>query len=111
MMRRGMSWQSCTFLVSLVGALAISGCGAKKDYTPVEELPGKKGRPNTTGQPTESVFGPGGLSLFGGDEDQPQTGGSQIGVNSYLWRATLDTISFMPLASADPFGGVIITDW
>jgi Domain of unknown function (DUF3576) len=34
-----------------------------------------------------------------------------VGVNSYLWRATLDTVSFMPLASADPFGGVIITDW
>lgn len=34
-----------------------------------------------------------------------------IGVNSYLWRATLDTLAFMPLASADPWGGVIITDW
>ena len=34
-----------------------------------------------------------------------------IGVNSYLWHATLDTLSFMPLASADPFGGVIITEW
>jgi hypothetical protein len=33
------------------------------------------------------------------------------GVNSYLWRASLDTLSFMPLASADPFGGTIITDW
>jgi hypothetical protein len=33
------------------------------------------------------------------------------GVNSYLWRATLDTVSFMPIASADPVGGVIITDW
>jgi hypothetical protein len=32
-------------------------------------------------------------------------------VNAFLWRATLDTLSFMPLASADPFGGVIITDW
>ena len=38
-------------------------------------------------------------------------GGAGVGVNSYLWRATLDTVSFMPLASADPFGGVIITDW
>ena len=38
----------------------------------------------------------------------PQAG---IGVNSYLWRATLDTLAFMPLASADPFGGVVITDW
>lgn len=34
-----------------------------------------------------------------------------LGVNSYLWHAALDTLSFMPLSSADPFGGVIITDW
>jgi len=34
-----------------------------------------------------------------------------LGVNSYLWHATLDTLAFMPLSSADPFGGVIITDW
>ena len=34
-----------------------------------------------------------------------------IGVNSYLWRASLDTLAFMPLASADPYGGVIVTDW
>ncbi|HEY8950576.1 MAG TPA: DUF3576 domain-containing protein [Rhizomicrobium sp.] len=38
-------------------------------------------------------------------------GGRTLGVNSYLWHATLDTLSFMPLHSADPFGGVIITDW
>ena len=38
-------------------------------------------------------------------------GGAGIGVNTYLWRASLDTIKFMPLSSADPFGGVIITDW
>ena len=34
-----------------------------------------------------------------------------IGVNGYLWRASLDTLAFMPLASADPYGGVILTDW
>lgn len=34
-----------------------------------------------------------------------------ISVNGFLWRATLDTISFMPLAQADPFGGIILTDW
>jgi hypothetical protein len=98
-------------LLPLVGALLMSGCGAKKDYTPQEDLPGRIGRTNTTGQPNESVLGPGGGNLLGGGEDQSQTGGSQIGVNSYLWRASLDTVSFMPLASADPFGGVIITDW
>ncbi|MCZ6453451.1 MAG: DUF3576 domain-containing protein, partial [Alphaproteobacteria bacterium] len=38
-------------------------------------------------------------------------GGSGIGVNGLLWRASLDTLSFLPLSSADPFGGVIITDW
>lgn len=34
-----------------------------------------------------------------------------IGVNSFLWRATLDTLGFMPVASADPFGGTYITEW
>ena len=41
------------------------------------------------------------------------SGGSDtaIGVNAYLWRASLATLSFLPLTSADPYGGVIITDW
>ncbi len=34
-----------------------------------------------------------------------------IGVNSYLWRAAIDTLSFAPLLSADSNGGVIVTDW
>jgi hypothetical protein len=34
-----------------------------------------------------------------------------IGVNSYLWRAALDTLSFAPLAQTDSAGGVIVTDW
>ncbi|MSP50084.1 MAG: DUF3576 domain-containing protein [Alphaproteobacteria bacterium] len=58
----------------------------------------------------ESLFGERGLNLGGlpaDDKDQ----GSGIAVNSFLWRASLDTIAFMPLSSADPFGGVIITDW
>jgi hypothetical protein len=55
-----------------------------------------------------------------GNVDEVETGNTAIssasgrvtlGVNAYLWHATLDTLSFMPLASADPFGGVIITDW
>lgn len=49
--------------------------------------------------------------LFGGGgsvSDQPEAG---IGVNSYLWRSSLDVLSFMPLSEVDPFGGVIITDW
>jgi hypothetical protein len=52
-----------------------------------------------------------GFVLFGGKKTEGKGGTSGIGVNAYLWRATLDTLSFMPLASVDPFGGVIITDW
>jgi Domain of unknown function (DUF3576) len=51
------------------------------------------------------VFGVGGKQKGGSEE------GAALGVNAYLWRGALDTLSFMPLASADPFGGVIITDW
>jgi len=55
--------------------------------------------------------GEAGLFHFGGDNNGGGGNGPHIGVNSYLWRAALDTLSFMPLASADPFGGTIITDW
>jgi len=48
---------------------------------------------------------------IGHSSDGKSSKGGAIGVNSYLWRASLDTISFMPLASADPYGGTIITDW
>jgi hypothetical protein len=52
----------------------------------------------------------GGFNPFKGSS-APKGEAPSIGVNGYLWRATLDTLSFMPLASADPYGGVIITDW
>lgn len=49
-----------------------------------------------------------GLTL-GGEDNKDQN--SPIGVNAFLWQAALDTLSFLPLVSADPFGGVLITDW
>ena len=52
--------------------------------------------------------------IFGRDgarNAQAESRAGAIGVNGFLWRATLDTLSFMPLVSADPYGGVIITDW
>jgi hypothetical protein len=57
-----------------------------------------------------------GIVLLGTDRSRQRSSGGDdtgtgIGVNAFLWRATLDTLSFMPLSSADPFGGVIITDW
>lgn len=57
----------------------------------------------------ESIFGKGGMGLFGRSKESADETG--IGVNEYLWRGALDTVSFMPLSSVDPFGGVILTDW
>ena len=52
-----------------------------------------------------------GCASRGGKKVDAATAAQQLGVNGYLWRASLDTLAFMPLASADPYGGVIITDW
>ncbi|MCP2680053.1 DUF3576 domain-containing protein [Maricaulaceae bacterium NA33B04] len=48
---------------------------------------------------------------FGNGETVSEQSEAGIGVNSYLWRSSLDVLSFMPLSEVDPFGGVIITDW
>lgn len=67
-------------------------------------------------QPRNTIWGEGkglfALGSGGGRSGDPaQGGGGGVAVNTFLWRASLDTLSFMPLAQADPFGGVIITDW
>lgn len=56
----------------------------------------------------DSIFGKDGLSILGG---KGKSSTDVITVNSYLWRAALDTVNFMPLSTVDPFGGVILTDW
>ena len=50
------------------------------------------------------------ISLTGGTKDK-QVAGIGMPINPYLWRASLEAVSFMPLSSADPFGGTIITEW
>ncbi len=93
-------------LSSLGAGLLLAACSlADADQKYYE----REGREVLTGE-RQTVFGPGGLSIFGGKKADKGSG-SGIGVNSFLWRASLDTLSFMPLNSADPFGGVIITDW
>ena len=74
--------------IAAFGALTLAGC-AHHDAGP-------------------KAYGGGGL--FGGRHTAPSSEAS-LGVNAYLWRASLDTLAFMPLSSADPYGGVIITDW
>ena len=48
---------------------------------------------------------------FTGGGAKPAAAQTGIGVNAYLWRASLDTLSFMPLLTADPWGGVVNYDW
>ena len=59
------------------------------------------------------LFGKKGLtgSIIGGKKEGKQVTTVGMPINTFLWRASLDTINFMPLSSADPFGGIIITDW
>jgi hypothetical protein len=93
-----------------VVSAATAGCG----NTQPEGVYPNRGRGDSTPyQNRESIFGDSGIGfgLGGNKQQQDQDTGGGIGVNGFLWRATLDTISFMPVSSADPFGGVVITDW
>jgi hypothetical protein len=93
--------------VMLMGAASgLSGCGSSPTQTPVFD-------PQTSNLPgaLSQNSGSGTLFTFGGNKGSGGQTGTGIQVNAYLWRASLDTLSFMPLVSADPFGGVIITDW
>jgi hypothetical protein len=89
MMQRGRTLLSVAAILALAGA--ATGCGTTNGDAPRGERSG------------------GFLGIGGDDEPEPVQG--EIGVNSFLWQASLDTLNFMPLASTDPFGGVIITDW
>ena len=114
------SANSTILSVILAGIVAVSlaGCGGNPDGVTESDA-----RNNTKGdvkrqinqglggrnRETGSLFGPGGL--FGSKQEKKDDTGTGVAVNAYLWRASLDTINFIPLVSADPFGGVIITDW
>jgi len=92
--------------LTLAGALALSiaACAGSEQSYPDKD--------KQTVSSNGKVTGDGGITLFGDNGRASTPGGvSGIGVNGFLWRASLDSIAFMPLSSADPFGGVIITDW
>jgi hypothetical protein len=94
----------------------VAGCGDSESVTEKRSGPsGDRSKRDVTqglgGRNREegSLFGPGGL--FGSKAEKKDNTGTGVAVNAFLWRASLDTINFIPLVSADPFGGVIITDW
>lgn len=92
-----------SLLATLFATFLLTAC----DGIETERADGKGGDDKIR-ESNGKLFGD--ISLIGPDRDT-DTGSSGIGVNGFLWRASLDTLSFLPLSSADPFGGVIITDW
>jgi hypothetical protein len=96
---------------ALLCLLALNACGnsngqnirpvADNEYNDYREQGGERGK-----------MGGGQGLVFGISRNSSRANdGAALGVNAYLWRGALDTLAFMPLQSADPFGGVIITDW
>lgn len=84
---------SFTRLLLMIGSLSISVTACSSDK--------KKNQLLFPDQPLVGVD----RSATGGDDNL------QGGVNAYLWRASVDTLSFMPFLSADAVGGTIVTDW
>ena len=97
-------------MATLAAAVAVAACSGKTEYNYPDQKPGQRIDPVGSNKQYDGLLGQDGFMIFGRKPAEDQGGGG-IGVNSYLWRASLDSISFMPLASADPFSGVIITDW
>ena len=99
-----------TALATLLITVTLAACGpatlrgvADDEYQDYRTKGGEQGK----------LFGDQGLAIGIGKTASTDRSkeGAALGVNAYLWRGALDTLAFMPLASADPFGGVIITDW
>lgn len=93
-------------LVCLAAAAALAGCGLGGEKP--QELTDKELVQSGSRTETPTTIG----DLFStsrpGVSDE---GGGAMPVNKYLWRASLQTLEFLPLSSTDPFSGVIVTDW
>lgn len=106
-MRMGI-WASRLVLAFAVSAV-VAGCTVSELEQDYPEAPTNSGRERMERLESggETIFG----ELVLGGPERPAEGGNGTNVNFYLWRAALETLSIGPLDSADPFGGVIITDW
>ncbi len=97
-----------TLSVSL--SLFLASCASKPLET--KDLP--QSREDRRKEDFGKLFGPEFL-VFGKPTNMQYGeipgGGTAMRVNIHLWKATLETLSFMPLSSADAVGGVIVTDW
>ena len=94
--------------LSLLGLVfLLTQCGSSS-YSRNERYTAMSSQDRESLKNPDTVFG---QDLILAGESKKEGGSQGIGVNAYLWRASLDTISFMPLAQVEPFTGVITTEW
>jgi len=97
---------SVSLKTALCASIMLAGCSALGEGEPanVPDIPIRQ----TGTFNNESLFEGQSIreTLLGQGSDE-----NRLPVNKYLWRASLDTISFLPIASVDTFSGVIATDW
>ena len=99
-----------TALLALSAGLLGACGGGKSEPEPQQAVYPDKDKGDAAPRLAETQ-GSGFLGMFGWGSSKPDASAQGVGVNVFLWRASLDTISFMPIANADPFGGTILTDW
>ena len=88
-------------IVLLAGPYLLAGCGGSGAGS-TKALPDTAYTDPTSGVP---------IVPGSGKANTQQEAAASLQVNKYLWRGALETLGFMPFASTDPFGGVIVTDW
>lgn len=91
------------FLGMAATALLLAAC---ENAQPPVLKPDPVDSANSTTRGESSI-----LDMFKSSPQDEALKGGAIPVNSFLWRGALDTLEFLPLASTDPFSGVIVTDW
>ncbi|MGI9393945.1 MAG: DUF3576 domain-containing protein [Boseongicola sp.] len=87
--------------IALALVLMLDGCGRIGDSFSGSESQAQASGASASGEAERSTI----WDLFA-NEDDPNT---TIAVNKYLWNASLDILNFLPIQSADPFSGVIVT--
>jgi uncharacterized protein DUF3576 len=98
------------WITPLLGALALIACSYAKPNTTPPNFSGIGGTGDTTANRAGGEDS-GILFVFPRHRAGRVGKGFEIGVNPFLWRGSLLALGSLPLVSADPFGGVIITDW
>ncbi len=109
-----------TGIIAILAITGLAACGGgSRGSVGSGGFSGKKGtQPANTGtfasdisdEERRSATGPTGTSLFDIFKNNPDAN-TTVGVNKYIWNASLEVLDFLPIESVDPFTGVIVTGY